>query len=81
MSKILEDFWTGIVGTIVAAGSWLVMRVVQMDARFKELQLNNEMLAAEIKHRDTLREADRADMADVKQDVRDIKNVLLGKGV
>lgn len=52
-----------------------------MDARFKELQANNEMLAAEIKHRDMLREADRADMADVKQDVRDIKNVLLGKGV
>ena len=74
VGKIVEDFWSGIIAAIIAAGSWLVRRVLTNQRQI-------ELLTAEIKHRDNLREADRADISDVKQDVRDIKNVLLGKGV
>lgn len=74
VGKIVEDFWSGIIAAIIAAGSWLVRRVLTNQKQI-------ELLTAEIKHRDNLREADRADISDVKQDVRDIKNVLLGKGV
>lgn len=73
VGKIVEDFWSGIIAAIIAAGSWLVRRVLTNQKQI-------ELLTAEIKHRDNLREADRADISDVKQDVRDIKNVLLGKG-
>lgn len=74
VGKVIEDFWSGIVAAIIAAGSWLVRRVLTNQKQI-------ELLTAEIKHRDALREADRADIADVKNDVRDIKNVLLGKSV
>lgn len=73
VGKIVEDFWSGIIAAIIAAGSWLVRRVLTNQKQI-------ELLTAEIKHRDNLREADRADISDVKQDVRDIKNVLLGRG-
>lgn len=79
MTRLWEDFWGAVIGVVVSAIGWLVVRIVQMDARFKELHAANELLTAEIKHRDALREADRADIADVKKDVREIRNALLGK--
>lgn len=80
MSNLWEDFWGAVVGVVVGAVAWMVARIVQMDARFKELHSANELLKAEIKHRDELRDADRADIADVKKDVREIRNALLGQG-
>lgn len=72
MSKLWDDFWGAVIGVIVAAGAWIVRRVITNQKQI-------ELLQSEIKHRDTLREADRADIADVKKDVREIRNALLGK--
>lgn len=72
MNRIWEDFWGAVIGVVVGAVAWLVRRVITNQKQI-------ELLTAEIKHRDTLREADRADIADVKKDVREIRNALLGK--
>lgn len=57
---------------MVAAVAWLIRSVITNKKQI-------ELLQAEIKHRDQLRDADRADIADVKKDVREIRNALLGK--
>lgn len=72
MSKLWDDFWGAVIGVVVGAVAWLVRRVITNQKQI-------ELLQAEIKHRDSLREADRSDIADVKKDVREIRNALLGK--
>ena len=79
MQRIIEDFWGAVVGILVGAIGWLVSKIVQMDARFNELHSANELLRSEIKHRDALRQQDRDDIADVKRDVREIRNAILEK--
>lgn len=73
MSNLWDDFWGAVVVSVVGAVSWLVRRVITNQKQI-------ELLKAEIKHRDQLRDADRADIADVKKDVREIRNALLGQG-
>lgn len=73
MSSVWNDFWGAVIVTVVGAASWLVRRVITNQRLI-------EMAMAEIKHRDQLREADRADIADVKKDVREIRNAIIGKG-
>ena len=80
MQRIIEDFWGAVVGILVGSIGWLVSKIVQMDARFNELHSANELLRSEIKHRDELRQQDRADLADVKRDVRKLVNAILEKG-
>ena len=74
MSKLWEDFWGAVIGIVVGAVAWLVRRVITNQKQI-------ELLQSEIKHRDTLRCADRADIADVKKDVREIRNAILGKSL
>lgn len=70
--RFLEDFWGALAGVIAGAGAWLVRRVITNQRQI-------ELLKSEMRHRDSLRDADRADMSDVKRDVREIRNALLGK--
>jgi len=78
MNQLWNDFWGAVIAAVVSAISWLIVRIIQMDARFKELHAANDLLRSEIKYRDKLREADREDLAEVKSDVREIRNAILG---
>ena len=83
MSKIIEDFWGAVIGVLFAAGTWLVTRIIQMDARFKELQSSHEMqmelLKSEFRNRDDKLDDQSDRMGRVETDVREIRNAILGK--
>lgn len=75
MEKI-EDyvFWAVTAGlTALAAGGWWVLRVVFTN------QQSIEMLQAEIKHRDQLRSEDREALAEVRSDVKEIRDWIVDR--
>lgn len=63
---------TALVGAVVAAGVWLVRRVLTNAQQIA-------LLEADLKRRDEQRKEDRQDVKDVKADIREIKTILASR--
>jgi cell division protein FtsL len=61
---------TTVVATIAGAIVWVVRRVLTNQRQI-------ELLEREIKHRDDLRKADRGDMKELRDDVKEIRKFIM----
>jgi hypothetical protein len=70
-STVQTSIVSTIVATVVGAVAWLIRRVLTNQRQI-------ELLEREIKHRDELRQADRAALSEVRDDVKEIRKAIMG---